>query len=338
MNIEINGSMGEGGGQIIRSSLTLSLLTGKSVRIQNIRAGRKKPGLLRQHLTAAQAAAEISGGELEGARLGAGELSFTPQVVQAGNYRFSIGSAGSTMLVLQTVLLPLCLADGPSEVILEGGTHNPWSPTFDFLDRCFLPLLERMGPKVRAHLERPGFYPAGGGRVRIQIEPVSELQRLDLLERGEITDRRAVAAIANLDAGIARRQLKAVKRSLSWHPDSLEVQTIDNAKGPGNVLRLEIQSQHVTAVFTGFGRMQASAQQIASEACDEAKQYLAAGVPVGKHLADQLILPMVVAGGGSFRTLPPSRHTQTQLDLVREFLGQEIRAEKLDGGQWQISI
>jgi RNA 3'-terminal phosphate cyclase (ATP) len=216
MFLGIDGSTGEGGGQILRSSLTLSMLTGRPVHIRKIRQGRRKPGLLRQHLTAAKAAAEISHGRLVDARLGSSELRFTPGRVQGGHFEFSIGSAGSTMLVLQTLLLPLCLADEPSVVVLEGGTHNPWAPTFDFLDRAFLPLLARMGPKVRAELERPGFYPAGGGRVRIEIEPVTSFLPIDLLTRGEIVERKAVATVSNLNPSIARKELEAVKTAMSW--------------------------------------------------------------------------------------------------------------------------
>lgn len=338
MTIQIDGSMGEGGGQIVRSALTLSLLTGRELHLTKIRDGRNKPGLLRQHLTAARAAAEISGADASALRLGARELSFRPKTVEGGTYHFAIGSAGSAMLVLQTVLLPLCLADRPSVLILDGGTHNPWAPTFDFLDRAFLPLLAKMGPKVRASLVRPGFYPAGGGRARIEIEPVPTLRRLDLPSRGEIQNRRAEVLLANLSPGIAQRQLKEVRRSLSWSEDCFEVRNVADAPGPGNVLSLEIESEHVTEVFTGFGRMHSTAKQIAEEACSEARQYLAAGVPVGKYLADQLILPMVVAGGGKFQTLPPSRHTRTQLELVRQVLDHHIKAEKLDSGRWQITI
>jgi RNA 3'-terminal phosphate cyclase (ATP) len=184
--VRIDGSAGEGGGQILRSALALALATGRPFEITNIRAGRKKPGLLRQHLTAVTAAAAVSGTQAPGARLGAGELRFTPGAIAPGEYRFAVGTAGSTTLVLQTVLPPLLVARGPSTLILEGGTHNPYAPPFDFLAKAFLPLVARMGPRVEAVLERPGFYPAGGGCIRVRVEPAPRLERLDLLERGEI--------------------------------------------------------------------------------------------------------------------------------------------------------
>lgn len=341
--LRIDGSKGEGGGQIVRSSLTLSMLTGRPVHIRKVRHGRRKPGLLRQHLTAAKAAAEISDGRLGDARLGAAELRFTPSRVRGGRYDFSVGSAGSAMLVLQTVLLPLCLADEPSELVLEGGTHNPWAPTFDFLDRAYLPVLCSMGPTVRAELERPGFYPAGGGRVRVEIEPVRSFTPIELLERGEVVERRAVAVVSNLSPSIARRELAAVQKAMSWDDDCLRAEVVEGGRGPGNVLRLEIRSESdsgtVSEVFTGFGRKQASARQVAREACSEAKRYLAAGAPVGIYLADQLILPMAIAGRGRFKTLSPSRHTLTQIDLLRQFRGDvPITAEKAGSSQWLVQI
>lgn len=352
--LKIDGSKGEGGGQIVRSSLTLSMLSGQPVHVHKVRAGRRKPGLLRQHLTAAKAAEEISGGQLTGARLGASEFRFIPARVRGGRYEFSVGSAGSAMLVLQTVLLPLCLTGEPSELVLEGGTHNPWAPSFDFLHRAFLPLLNRMGPTVRAALERPGFYPAGGGRVRVEIEPASELSPIELMERGEIVERRAVATVSNLSPGIARRELKAAQSALSWDDDRLHTEIVENGRGPGNTLRIEVHSESPTSgriieVFTGFGRKNATSEKVAHEACGEAKKYLAAGVPVGIYLADQLILPMAVAGRGRFRTLAPSRHTLTQIDLLRHFSGGHIRgdlsisAEKTEpaagsSAQWLVQI
>src|SRR5437867_958993 len=161
----IDGSQGEGGGQILRTALGLSLVTGTPIRIEKIRAGRAKPGLLRQHLTAVNAATAIGAVDVEGATLGSQELTFRPGTVKPGEYRFAVGTAGSTGLVLQTVLPPLLTAPGPSTLTLEGGTHNPTAPPFDFLARAFLPLISRMGPSATARLERPGFYPAGGGQM-----------------------------------------------------------------------------------------------------------------------------------------------------------------------------
>lgn len=338
MWIEIDGSQGEGGGQIVRTSLTLSLLTGRGLRLDGVRAGRKKPGLLRQHLTAARAAAAISHGSSTDAELGARRLSFRPGTVRGGTYEFAVGTAGSALLVLQTILLPLCLADSPSRVTLEGGTHNPWAPTFEFLDRVFLPVLQRFGPRVRATLERPGFYPAGGGRLQVDIEPVSRLEPVEMMERGELVRRSATAKVAHIAPRIARRELQEVQRQMAWEDDSLVVEEVPESLGPGNVLNLELIFEHVTEIFTGFGRMQASAKRVAKEACEEARQYLAAGVPVGKHLADQLLLPMAVAGGGRFRTVSPSRHTLTQRSLLQRFLPIDIEITRGEHAAWTASL
>ncbi|MEM6796915.1 MAG: RNA 3'-terminal phosphate cyclase, partial [Acidobacteriota bacterium] len=336
---KIDGSMGEGGGQVVRTALSLAMLTGREIVIEGVRAGRRKPGLLRQHLAAARAAAEIcSGGGACDAELGAQTLRFAPGEVRAGEYGLRVGSAGSAMLVLQTVLLPLCLAGGPSRLELDGGTHNPWAPTFDFLERSFLPLLRRMGPRVEARLERPGFYPAGGGRAVIEIEPASRLSSLHLEERGEILSRQAVATVANLRRSIGVRELQAVARALGWGADRLRLEEVSGARGPGNALRIEICSEHVTEVFTGFGRASVPAEQVAKEACRQARAYLSSGVPVGPFLADQLLLPMALAGDGSFRAQSPSRHCLTQIELLRDFLGTAITAEKESSGRWLVRV
>jgi RNA 3'-terminal phosphate cyclase (ATP) len=203
--ITIDGSFGEGGGQILRTSLALSLVTGHAFRIQNIRAGRAKPGLLRQHLTAVQAAVEVGDAAVDGATLGSKELVFKPGKVRAGDYRFAVGTAGSATLVLQTILPALIIGKEPSRLTLEGGTHNPHAPPFDFLDRAFLPLLNRTGPQVSMKLERIGFYPAGGGRFTVEIIPTDKLKGLDLRERGESKGRSARAIFSNLSAGVANR-------------------------------------------------------------------------------------------------------------------------------------
>jgi RNA 3'-terminal phosphate cyclase (ATP) len=319
--LTIDGARGEGGGQIVRTALALSLVTGTAFRMERIRAGRRQPGLLRQHLTAVNAAVEIGGAEVEGAALRSGELVFRPGPVRPGAYRFAVGTAGSACLVLQTVLPPLLTAKGAAALALEGGTHNPYAPPFDFLERAFLPLLGSMGAEVRATLERPGFYPAGGGRMTVAVEPVPALRPLRVLERGEIRRRRARAVVANLPEGIARRELAVVKDRLGWPDEALEVVRIGDAgRGPGNVVLLELESEHVTEVFTGFGEPGVRAETVAQAAVTEARGYLAAGVPVGPHLADQLLVPIALAGGGAFRTCALTRHATTNMEVIAEFL------------------
>lgn len=201
--IRIDGSSGEGGGQILRSSLSLSLATGKPFCIEKIRARREKSGLLRQHLTAVLAAAEIGGAEVEGANLGSQAIRFIPGTVKPGNHRFVIGTAGSGTLVLQTILPALVTASGPSCITIEGGTHNLQAPPFDFLEKCFLPIINQLGAKVVVKLERYGFYPAGGGCFSVTIQPCARLSPIRLVDRGEITQRKSVAVVANLPRTIA---------------------------------------------------------------------------------------------------------------------------------------
>ncbi len=337
--LEIDGAQGEGGGQILRSSLALSLVTGTPFRIVNVRAGRKRPGLMRQHLTAVQAAAAVGQARVTGADVGSRELTFEPGAVRSGDYRFSVGTAGSATLVFQTVFPALALAKGRSSVTVEGGTHNPMAPPFDFLARAFLPLVDRMGPKSSAVLEQPGFYPAGGGRFRVTIEPASTFERLVLLERGEICGRRATAIVALLPRSIAERELKQVRDRLNWDASALHVESVARAVGPGNVVSVEIESEHVTELFTGFGERGVSAEQVGAGVANEAADYIAAGVPIGRHLADQLLLPMALGGGGSFTTLTPTQHTRAHAELLGAFLGASVFEQRIgDGPVWRIDV
>lgn len=325
--LRIDGSEGEGGGQVLRTSVALSMVTGKPVRIDKIRARRAKPGLMRQHLTAVLAAAKVSQARVEGAEVGSTSLVFTPGPVTSGEYRFAVGTAGSVTLVLQTVLPALLTASGPSMLTLEGGTHNPLAPPFEFLDRVFLPLVGRMGPRVQAHLERPGFYPAGGGRFSVRIEPAPALAGFELLERGEIRRRQGTVILSRLPRGIAEREVQRLAQGTGWEPSCFEIREVDSL-GPGNAVLLELESEAVTEVFTGFGEVGVRAETVADRAVQEMRRYLAAGVPVGEHLADQLLLPLALAGSGAFTTVPLSLHAMTQIELIPRFLDVRIEVEQ----------
>lgn len=322
--ITIDGSMGEGGGQVLRTSIALSMTTGKPFRIINIRAGRKKGGLLRQHLTALKAAAEVCGAEVKGADIGSREVTFEPGEVVAGDRHFSVGTAGSATLVLQTILPALMTASSPSTIVFEGGTHNPFAPPFNFIEKAFLPLLKRMGPEVTCRLKRPGFYPAGGGRFTVTVRPATKLQELNLVERGEIRRRECLAVVAQLPGSIGEREVKTVCDGLGWSAEECRVDLYAQSLGPGNILVIEIESENVTEVFTGFGIRGIRAEDVARGAVKEVRRYLETGVPVGKYLADQLLLPMALAGGGSFRTLSPSLHTITNIEVIKRFMDLEI--------------
>ncbi|MFQ5599700.1 MAG: RNA 3'-terminal phosphate cyclase [Candidatus Krumholzibacteriia bacterium] len=321
--LTIDGSFGEGGGQILRSALALSLVTGREFRIERIRARRTRPGLLNQHLAAVMAAAAVGRAEVEHAEIGAQELIFHPGVVRPGDYTFRVGTAGSATLVLQTVLPALMTASGPSSLIAEGGTHNPQAPPFDFVAKVYLPLLRRFGPGVRAKLGRHGFYPAGGGRIHLTVEPVKTLCRLDLLERGDVRACRCKAVIANLPRHVAEREIRVLRRKLHLEPDSVRVEEVES-QGPGNAVIVEVECAHVTEVYTGFGQKGVRAEIVAERVAKQVHRYLDAGVPVGEHLADQILLPMALAGGGAFVTLPLSLHARTNQEILKKFLGIEV--------------
>jgi RNA 3'-terminal phosphate cyclase (ATP) len=336
--VEVDGSRGEGGGQILRTSLAMSLVTGNPFHIKNIRAGRKKPGLLNQHLTAVNAAAKVSQALMEGNTMSSQELYFAPKEVRSGQYHFAVGTAGSCTLVLQTVLPALLTTDSRLELLLEGGTHNPYAPPFDFLIKTFLPIINRMGPRITATLGCPGFYPAGGGRFSVSIEPAMKLSRIDLLERGEVKRRLARAIVARLPRKIGERELKVIRDKLSWESHCLHVEEVTNSRGPGNILTIEIESEHITEVFTGFGERGIPAEQVAEKTVKEVQEYLSADVPVGRYLADQLLIPMALAGGGIFRTLPLTSHTKTNIEVLKQFLDIEITASQLKKDAWEIEI
>jgi RNA 3'-terminal phosphate cyclase (ATP) len=318
--ITIDGSQGEGGGQILRSALALSLITGRAFTMTHIRAGRKKTGLMRQHLTAVTAAAEIGQATVTGAALGSASLTFAPGDVRPGDYHFSVGTAGSATLVLQTVLPALLCAKEPSALRLEGGTHNPWAPPFDFLTKAFLPLVNRMGPTVEATLVRPGFYPAGGGEFHVTITPAAALRPIELLERGQTRRTIATATVAHLPRHIAERELRVIGGKLGLAGDDLVVEEVANSRGPGNVVSIVVESEHLTEVFTGFGQHQVPAETVADKAAQQARRYLSAGAAVGEHLTDQLLIPFALAGGGAFRTLGLSPHAQTNIEVIQTFL------------------
>jgi RNA 3'-terminal phosphate cyclase (ATP) len=328
--IKLDGSEGEGGGQILRSALTLSALTGQPFEINKIRAGRAKPGLLRQHLTALRAAAAICGGKYsDNVAIGATELMFYPGDIRAGNYEFAVGTAGSAMLVLQTILLPLLQASTPSRVTISGGTHNPAAPPFQFVERCFLPQLRAMGADVELNLLQYGFMPAGGGKVMATIQPCDGLTTLDILERGVVQELVAEAYFANIPFDIAERELGRISERLTLPKSAALVREVKSI-GPGNMLGVTARFEHVTEFVSAFGRRGTRAEEVADGVADEMRAYLDSNVAVGPHLADQLLLPMAIAGGGSFTTSAPTPHTRTNASTIAEFLDINVRFEPLE--------
>lgn len=341
--IEIDGSQGEGGGQIVRSSLSLSAITGKPFRISNIRASRKKPGLKNQHVLAVSALKRICNACVDGDSLGSSSLTFEPNPVCGGTFSFRVGTAGSTSLVAQTLIPVLLFADQPSTVVLEGGTHNPMAPTFDFIQRSYLPQLEKFGPIVKAQVHRPGFYPAGGGKIELNITPSSQFAGHNLLERGEEQSKKVVAMVSRLPMDIGRREVDTILRKSQWRKSCGQVISVENPRGPGNVVLIEITYENVTAIFTGFGQQGVKAERIAAAVYRDAKKFIKSGAPVEEYLADQLMLPMGLAASqghsNRFRTSELSGHSKTHLEILKRFLDIETEvATDVDDGDTIVKI
>lgn len=322
--IELDGAAGEGGGQILRTALTLSMMTGQPFRIRNIRANRAKPGLMRQHLVAVQAVAKICGADIGPVEVGARTLEFTPGKVKGGEYAFAIGTAGSCTLVLQTILPALLFAEEASVVTICGGTHNPMAPPVQFLQRAYGRLLAEMGADVAIELKRFGFYPAGGGEVLARIQPCAKLKQLSLTTRGERIAAYAESFIAGVPLNVARRELECVATGMGWGEDQLLVRGLPQDQGPGNALLITLEQQHVTEVFCAFGEKSVRSETVARQAIQQVRSYLRSDAAVGEYLADQLLLPMALAGGGEFTLSHVSAHAQTNAAVIAKFLPMTI--------------
>lgn len=329
--LELDGSFGEGGGQILRSALSLAMCTGTPFRLNHIRAKRAKPGLLRQHLTAVVAAAEVCSAEVTGASIGSQALTFVPQRVRGGDYRFAIGTAGSCTLVLQTLLPALWQADAPSRVVVQGGTHNAMAPPFHFLQRVYLPLLQRMGINATLTLDRHGFYPAGGGQITLEVQPAAALAPLHLLERGARVNAYAESLIAGVPAHVAKRELATVGEDMNWQAEQLHIRQIHHEEGPGNVLMATVEYEHVSELFCGFGEKGVAAEAVARNMVQELRDYVGGHAVAGPHLADQLLLPLALAGAGSFTASGITPHTQTNIAVIEKFLPVEFTLADRDG-------
>lgn len=324
--IELDGASGEGGGQILRTALSLSMITGIPFVIDRIRAGRKKPGLLRQHLTAVQAAAAVCGAELEGAQPMSQRLRFQPGPIRAGDYQYAIGSAGSCTLVLQTVLPALWFADGPSSLRVSGGTHNPAAPPADFLIRSWQPLLQCMGVTLDIQLLRHGFYPAGGGEVLATTAPLAGWHPLHLETRGELCRLSAVGIVSGVPAEVAKRETQRAADRMGELEQELRV--LPGDQGPGNMLMVVLEYQKLTELFSACGERGLPAEAVADRAARQALMYRDRGAAVGEFLADQLLLPMALAGQGSFTTQALSSHVKTNCKVIEAFLPVDFSFEE----------
>lgn len=329
MMIELNGAHGEGGGQILRSALALSILTQQPFRLYNLRANRSKPGLRPQHLAAVQAATQISRAQTSGAALNSREITFTPQTVRGGTYTFSIPTAGAAILLLHTLYLPLLLNGTSTHLTLGGGTHIPHSPTFDYLQHIWQPAMQQIGFDIRLQFKKAGFYPEGGGEFEAILRPARPPSPLNTPTRGDLMWIRGFSQAANLPEDISRRQkLHALSRLQSMCRDSkISLQTL-TAPGKGTALFLFTQSQHVRAGFSALGKKGKPAEQVAAEAVNDLLEYINSPAALDPHLADQILLPLVFATGEShFSVCRITQHLLTNADTIRAFLPIQIEIQ-----------
>lgn len=334
--LDIDGSQGEGGGQIVRTAVTLACVTGRPIRIRRIRAGRARPGLAAQHLTAVRAAQTLCSAQCSGLEKGSQQVEFQPGPIRSGDYIFDIGTPGATTLVLQTVLPPLFLADRPSTVTVTGGTHNPLAPPFDFLARSFVPRLADMGWHACMDMPRPGFYPAGGGCLQARVTPVQReaLGTLDLIERGPIRRIDAEVHTARLPERIAADQERLLHES-GIPFDRVHSVEVRNSAGPGNCVLAEIEAGNHITVLAAFGQRGKPSKAVIGELASVVIPFLESGAAVDRFLADQLLLYMALAGGGVFTTDQVTSHARTNMEVIGRFLPVEFDIVPRDG-RWLI--
>ncbi len=346
MDMRIDGSHGEGGGQILRTALSLSALLRKEIEFKRIRAGREKSGLRPQHVTGVRALARIAGAKVEGDEIGSLSLTFSPGRVRGGDYRFNVAekrrSAGAVTLVLQVILLPLCFGLSSSQLTLLGGTHVPWSPPFHYLSTVLLPTLGRMGVRCEAEIEKWGWYPMGGGVVRIKIVPIRELKSIDLSTRGRPRTIFGISATSNLPSHIALRQKERAHQRINESLDLVpEIQIMDKAPSPGQgtTLFLRLESEGGVSGFSALGRRGKRAEEVADEAVDQLMEYMHAGGCIDPYLSDQVIPFAALAKGRSVFTVSRiTRHLLTNIWVVKQFLDVRIDVEGREGEPGRVEI
>ncbi len=340
--IVIDGSYGEGGGQILRSSLCMSCITGKAFHIYNIRKGRKKPGLMQQHLTSVQAAREISDADVKGAEYGSTELEFRPKTLKSGKFIFDVaeerGSAGSTALVLQAIMVPLLKAKNVSEIILKGGTHTEWSPPYHYLEWVLFPMLKKLGIKIESKLKKWGFYPRGGGEIYIKINPVEEIKNWDFTERGRLQKLWGISVVCDLPRHIAERQRRASYNLLRRYSPEIEIWEVKGLS-KGTFFFLVAEYENSICGFSSLGAPGKPAEKVGEEATEEFLKHEKRGGALDKHLADQII-NFLTLGKGEFRftTSEITLHLLTNIWVIKKFKDVEIKIKGKEGERGEILI
>lgn len=327
--LEIDGSIGEGGGQIVRSSLTLSLIYGEPFRIFNIRAGRKIPGLKPQHMKAVEAAAKISTAEVRGAEIGSSEMTFIPGKVRPGKISIDIMTAGSAPLVLQTIFVPLSLSGGSSRVTITGGTHVLWAPCYHYLSKHWMPMMEKIGYLGDLHLKRAGFYPQGGGMLVAEIDPVKHIAPLTILNRGKLKQISGISGVANLPRKIAERQRTRVINRLGKKYPLNDLRIADlPSRIKGTVLLLLAEFKYSSACFFGLGAIGKPAEKVADEAIDSIQEFLKTSGVFDEYMADQILIPLILASETSIYKVPKiTKHLLTNAEIIQRFSPVDISVE-----------
>ncbi len=340
--IEIDGSYGEGGGQILRTALACSAILKRPVKITRIRAGRKNPGLQPQHLKSIEALATITNAITDGVQIGSGAITFIPEKIVPGDYEFDIGTAGSVTLLLQALLLPLSFSESTSHLVLKGGTHVEWSPPFHYLTEVFSPALASMGIQAKADIKRWGWYPKGGGRIEIEIHPASEIKPVTLTQRGALKRIYGISAISNLPNHVAERQrdhaIKRIKGELNLG-GKIEVLSGMPSVGQGSFLFLIVESERAKAGFSSLGRKGKRAEEVADEAVNSLKEYIDSGSCIDPHLSDQIVPFMAFArGASSFTTAQITEHLLTNLWVIEHFLNLSVSISGKRGERGKIDL
>jgi RNA 3'-terminal phosphate cyclase (ATP) len=338
--LSIDGSIGEGGGQVLRTSLALALITGRPFTMNNIRRRRAKPGLMPQHLKAVEAAREVGTATVEGARIGSQSLVFEPSGLHTGEFQFDIGTAGSISLVLQTILPPLSFAATNSAVTVIGGTHVPWSPCFHYLEMHWLHYMRRIGFDIRLELDAAGFFPRGGGRVLAAVGPVSRLSPLCLTRRGPLKRIRGISAVANVDLSVAERQKARALKEFKGVAGPIEIEILRlTSPSKGTFLLLLAEFENSQCCFYGLGALRKPAEMVAHEAVNELLEFMATEGAIDHYLADQLILPLALASGVSeLRTSKVTQHLTTNAEIIKMFLPVSIEVNGQIGQPGSIRI
>lgn len=338
--IRIDGSHGEGGGQIVRTALALAAIVGRPVELVKIRARRKNPGLQAQHLTAVTALAQVAEAQVEGAELGSTALTFRPRQVKGGDFVLDVGTAGATTLVFQALVWPLSLGANRGQLVIRGGTHAPWSPPFHYARDVFLPAAAALGLQASLELLRWGFYPRGGGGIRGEVQAGTTFKPVELLSRPAPTTVRGISAVANLPKTIATRQRDRAAKRLKAEGLAPELEVVEAVGfGQGTFLILEVPGEPVPAGFSALGERGKPAEGLADEAVDQLLAFARSGAAVEAHLADQLLIPMALAAGRSAMTVGRiTDHLATNAWVIEQLLPAKVSIEGRVGTAGRVTV